>query len=65
MARERMIELVSDNICVSRDEARAALEARNWDVLEAARLLQQQARSKRVAAEKGTRGRRFFGISVN
>lgn len=65
MARDRMIELVSVNICVSKDEARAALEARNWDVLEAARLLQQQARAKQVIAEKAAPRRRFFGISVN
>lgn len=50
MARERMIELVSENICVSRAVAREALEAQNWNVLEAARLLQRQERARKVEA---------------
>jgi len=50
MARERMIELVSESICVSRESAKAALEAQNWDVLEAALLLQRQARTQKVQA---------------
>ena len=50
MARERMIELVSESIRVSKAAAEAALEARNWDVLEAAQLLQRQERARKIAA---------------
>ena len=48
MAREKMIELVSESICVSKAAARAALEAQNWDVLAAAQLLQRQERARKV-----------------
>lgn len=48
MAREKMIELVSENIRVSRAAAKAALEAQNWDVLQAAQLLQRQERARKV-----------------
>lgn len=47
MAREKMIELVSESICVSKAAAKEALEAQNWDVLEAAQLLQRQARAQK------------------
>ncbi len=59
MARERMIELVSESICVSREAAQAALEAQNWDVLEAARLLQRQERAKKVEAMRSRYGIRL------
>ena len=48
MARERMIELVSESIRVSKAAAKAALETQNWDVLQAARLLQRQERARKV-----------------
>ena len=48
MAKERMIELVSESICVSKTAAKAALEAQNWDVLQAAQLLQRQERARKL-----------------
>jgi hypothetical protein len=45
-----MIELVSESICVSKAAAKEALEARNWDVLEAAQLLQRQERARKAEA---------------
>ena len=48
MAREKMIELISESICVSKSAAKEALEAKNWDVLEAAQLLQRQERARKV-----------------
>lgn len=50
MAREKMIELISESICVSKSAAKEALEAKNWDVLEAAQLLQRQERARKVKA---------------
>jgi len=59
MARERMIELVSESICVSKAAAKAALEAQNWDVLEAARLLQRQERARKFETMRNRRGNRL------
>lgn len=49
MARDKMIELVSECICVSKAAAEAALKAQNWDVLQAAQLLQRQERVRKIA----------------
>ena len=57
MARDKMIELVSESICVSKAAAEAALEAQNWDVLEAAQLLQRQERARRVEARRSRYGK--------
>lgn len=59
MARERMIELVSESICVSKAVAREALEAQNWNVLEAALLLQRQERIRQVEATRRRRNNRL------
>jgi hypothetical protein len=59
MAREKMIELVSKNICVSRNAAREALEAQNWNVLEAALLLQRQERARQLEAMRRRRDNRL------
>lgn len=59
MARDKMIELVSECICVSRAAAKAALEAQNWDVLQAARLLQMQERARKVEAMRSRRENRL------
>jgi NACalpha-BTF3-like transcription factor len=59
MARERMIELVSESICVSKAAAKEALEARNWDVLEAAQLLQRQERARKAEAMRSQFGKRL------
>ena len=59
MARERMIELVSESICVSKAAAKEALEARNWDVLEAAQLLQRQERARKAEAMWSQFGKRL------
>lgn len=59
MARERMIELVSESICVSKAAAKEALEAQNWDVLEAAQLLQRQQRARKVETMRSRRGNRL------
>ena len=57
MPRDKMIELVSESICVSKAAAEAALEAQNWDVLEAAQLLQRQERARRVEARRSRYGK--------
>ena len=59
MARERMIELISENICVSKEAARAALEAQNWDVLQAAQLLQRQEHVRKVEEMRSRYGKRM------
>ena len=59
MAKERMIELVSESICVRKAAAKAALEARNWDVLQAAQLLQRQERARKVEARRNRHGDRL------
>ena len=57
MARENMMELLSETICVTQAEAAAALEARDWNVLEAAQLLQQQARARARREREARAGR--------
>jgi uncharacterized membrane protein len=54
-----MIELVSESICVSKAAAKEALEARNWDVLEAAQLLQRQERARKAEAMRNQFGKRL------
>lgn len=39
MTREAMTEMVSETICVTREEAQAALEACDWNVLDAGQML--------------------------
>lgn len=46
MAREKLTELLTESICVTPEEAVAALEAKDWDVLEAAQLLQRERRAQ-------------------
>ncbi len=53
MAREKLAALLCETIGATAEEAEAALEARDWDVLKAAELLQRQRRMKRVAAARG------------
>ena len=64
MARENMTELLSETICVTQAEAAAALEARDWNVLEAAQLLQQQARARarREREARAPESRSFRGL---
>jgi len=59
MAKERMIELVSESICVSKAAAKAALEAQNWDVLQAALLLQRQERARKVGVMRSQHEKRL------
>ena len=49
MTREEMTEMVSETICVSGEEARAALEACDWNVLDAGQALLQRRRRKEKA----------------
>ena len=37
MTREKMTEMLSETISVTREEAQAALEAREWNILDAGR----------------------------
>ena len=65
MAREKLTELLTESICVTPEEATAALEARDWDVLEAAQLLQRERRAANVQQRsQSKRGlfARFFGV---
>ena len=55
MTRDRMMEMLCENMGATAEEARAALETRNWDLLDAARLLQQRARAKRLEAARASR----------
>ena len=51
MTQARMTEMLSQTICVTMEEAQAALEAKDWNVPEAARLLQREQSRARVAAK--------------
>ncbi len=51
MTQARMTEMLSQTICVSPEAAQAALEAMDWNVPEAARLLQREQSRARVAAK--------------
>ena len=67
MTRDRMTEMLSEAICVTREEARTALEAREWKVLDAARLLEQErARAKKAEAAEACRrdGGRKIGSAI-
>ena len=64
MTRESMTSMLSEALCVSREEATAALEARQWDVPEAARLLQRRARAMKIKAARGCRQDRKAGFSI-
>ena len=62
MSQEKKIEMLSEAIRVTREEARAALEASDWSVPEAAQLLQRQRRYAERAARPGyERGRTLRG----
>ena len=58
MAREKMAALLTESICVTPEEAVAALEASDWKVLDAAKLLQ---RERRAQARKPLQGQRDGG----
>ena len=66
MAREKMTELLTESICVTPEEAVAALEAKDWDVLEAAQLLQRerraQAKTERQRQPTRSMFARIFGL---
>lgn len=62
MTRNQMTQMLAETISVSSAEAGAALEARDWDVLQAARLLQRQAQAKRITAARADRSPRRAGI---
>ena len=62
MTREKMTEMLSETICVPTADARAALEAREWNLLDAARSL-QQARAQARMAEAAQARRRARGWS--
>ena len=57
MARDKMTEILAEAICVTPEEARAALEASGWRVPDAARLLQreQRARARKARTERESR----------
>ena len=55
MTREAMTEMLSETICVTHDEARAALEASEWRILDAAQKLQLDRRSAERAARMSRR----------
>lgn len=65
MAHEKLTALLTETICVTREEAEAALEAEDWNLLEAAQLLQQRQRAarKRESRKQPPRGMfaRLFG----
>ena len=51
MTQARMTEMLSQTLCVTMEEAQTALEARDWNVREAARFLQREQSRARVAAK--------------
>ena len=51
MTQARMTEMLSQTLYVTMEEAQAALEARDWNVPEAARFLQREQSRARVAAK--------------
>ena len=51
MTQARMTEMLSQTLCVTPEAAQAALEAEDWRVPEAARLLQREQSRARVAAK--------------
>ena len=67
MTRDKMTEILSETICVTREEARAALEAKDWKLLDAAQLLQQEdarAEAARAGQAGGDSGWRRIGNAV-
>ena len=64
MTRERMTEMLSETICVTAEEARAALEASEWKVLDAARLLERRRARARKAERARRDGERTIGRAV-
>lgn len=64
MTREKMTSMLSEALCVTREEATAALEARHWDVLDAARLLQRRARAMKIKETRNCRRDRKAGFSI-
>lgn len=63
MTREKMTELLSETIHVTLDDAKAALEASEWNVLGAADLLQLNRRKQ--AAEVARLPRRKVGSAFS
>ena len=58
MTRERMTAMLSETLCVNAEEARTALEASAWKVMDAAQLLQRQrTRARRAEAAEARRAR--------
>ena len=65
MTRERMTEMLSETICVTREEARAALEAREWSLLDAGQLLlRERARAGKAEAAADDRPAGLKGIAA-
>ena len=64
MTREAMTEMVSEAICVTEEEARAALEACDWRVLDAGEALLMRRRraekADRVSLDRSHALHRFF-----
>ena len=55
MTQYRMTEMLAGNINVSMEEARAALETSDWNMLDAALKLQQRARARKAEALRARR----------
>lgn len=66
MAHEKLTKLLCETILVSEAEAAAALEARDWNVMKAAELLQRDQKKKRIRAAQKVPDRgwfaRLFGV---
>lgn len=62
MTREKMTQMLSEAIGVTPDEAKAALEKREWSVPDAARLLQlERARAEKAEAARVSRRKSGWG----
>ena len=66
MTREKMTQMLSETICVTTEEAQAALEASEWRLLDAAKLAQRaRSRAAKAEAEQARRARETsFGDAV-
>ena len=60
MAHEKLTKLLCETIRVSETEAAAALEARDWNVMKAAELLQRDQKKKRIRAAQKVPDRGWF-----
>lgn len=63
MTQEKMTAMLSETISVTAGEAREALEARGWNLLEAALLLQARARARRAETAEASRRKREGTLS--